>query len=240
MRYFIIALILHALLFFKLSMPSGNSKLNTPVLKQSVAVQFQQVSIAPPPPPPPPPASAPVEVKKPVEKKVEKPKEKPIEKPVPKKKAVVPKKEEKKEEQPIIASESDNTVASEVPGVAGGIAGGVKGGVLGGILESNGDGTYNALSGHGIKYKIIKEIKPEYPKQAENIRYRKKVVVKARFLVDQSGNVKNISIINSHAKLGFDQAVITALNRWKFSPIVYEGKTISVYFQKEFVFEPKI
>ena len=107
------------------------------------------------------------------------------------------------------------------------------------LLTANADGTYNAVSNHGIKYKITREITPAYPKQAENIRYRKKVIVKAKFLVDQSGNVKNISIIDSHSKLGFDQAVIDALGKWKFSPIVFNGKVISVYFQKEFVFEPK-
>ena len=108
------------------------------------------------------------------------------------------------------------------------------------LLTANADGTYNAVSNHGIKYKITREITPTYPKQAENIRYRKKVIVKAKFLVDQSGNVKNISIIDSHSKLGFDQAVIDALGKWKFSPIVFNGKVISVYFQKEFVFEPKL
>lgn len=244
MRYFIMALLLHALLFFKLSMTNDGPDIDTLGVKQSVAIQFQQVSVAPPPPPPPPPAPAPAAVvEKPVEKVIEKPIEKPKERPTPKKNTTVPKKEEKREEKPVV---TENTPAPKetgtpgVPGVEGGVAGGVPGGVLGGILESNGDGTYNALSGHGIQYKIIREIEPEYPKQAENIRYRKRVVVKARFLVDEFGNVKNISIINSHARLGFDQAVITALNRWKFSPIVYEGRTIRVYFQKEFIFEPKM
>lgn len=239
MRYFIMALLLHGLLFLKLSMPSSELELNNLPVKHSVTVQFQQVSSLPPPPPPPPAPAAPVE--KPVEKKIEKPKETPKEKPVPKKKTSSPVKE-KRDEKPVTAVETSasNVESSEKSGVIGGVAGGVPGGIPGGILEANGDGTYNALSGHGIKYKIIREVKPEYPKQAENIRYRKKVVVKARFLVDQKGEVKNISIIHSHSKLGFDQAVITALNRWKFSPIIYEGEVIKVYFQKEFVFEPKI
>ncbi len=107
------------------------------------------------------------------------------------------------------------------------------------ILQNNGDGTYTALSNNGIRYKIIKEIAPDYPKQAETIRYRKKVVVKAKFLVDEKGEVQNITIVQSHKKLGFDDAVISALKKWKFAPIHYNNEIIRVYFQKEFVFESK-
>ena len=83
------------------------------------------------------------------------------------------------------------------------------------------------------------EIAPDYPKQAETIRYRKKVIVKAKFLVDEKGEVQNITIVQSHKKLGFDDAVISALKKWKFSPIHYNNEIIKVYFQKEFVFESK-
>ena len=107
------------------------------------------------------------------------------------------------------------------------------------ILQNNGDGTYTALSNNGIKYKIIKEIAPDYPKQAETIRYRKKVIVKAKFLVNEKGEVQNITIVQSHKKLGFDDAVISALKKWKFSPVHYNNEIIKVYFQKEFVFESK-
>ncbi|WP_373077107.1 TonB family protein [Fusobacterium varium] len=240
-RYFIIALLLHGILFLQLSLPTVTKDLDNKenLLKQSVPVTFTQVSNAAPVA-----AAAPqpvAETPKPKEiPKKEIPKSE-VPKPVPKK--TIPKKTEPKKE----TTKEPETEIKETPKVAETTASGNSGHSSSGasmpgidsLFTANADGTYNAVSNHGIKYKIVKEITPAYPKQAENIRYRKKVMVKAKFLVDQSGNVKNISIINSHSKLGFDQAVIDALGKWKFSPIVYNGKVISVYFQKEFIFEPK-
>lgn len=242
-RYFIIALLLHGMLFFKLSLPTVTKDLDAKEnsLKQSVPVTFTQVSKAAPvaaAPPPQPVAVAeppkPKEIPK-KEVKAETPK------PVPKKtipKKDIPKKETVKEPEVKEVKKASETSESSASNTS---TGDHNSSIpsMNSLLTANADGTYNAVSNHGIKYKITREITPVYPKQAENIRYRKKVIVKAKFLVDQSGNVKNISIIDSHSKLGFDQAVIDALGKWKFSPIVYNGKVISVYFQKEFVFEPK-
>ena len=50
---------------------------------------------------------------------------------------------------------------------------------------------------------------------------------------------EKIEVLKSNKKFGFDKEVIQALNKWKFEPIVYRGKKIKVYFNKEFVFTPK-
>ena len=240
-RYFIIALLLHGMLFFKLSLPTVTKDLDAKEnsLKQSVPVTFTQVSKAAPVAvaPPPQPVAEPPKPKE-IPKKEVKPE---MPKPVPKKtipKKDIPKKETVKEPEAKEVKKASETSESSASNTS---TGDHNSSIpsMNSLLTANADGTYNAVSNHGIKYKITREITPVYPKQAENIRYRKKVIVKAKFLVDQSGNVKNISIIDSHSKLGFDQAVIDALEKWKFSPIVYNGKVISVYFQKEFVFEPK-
>lgn len=240
-RYFIIALLLHGMLFFKLSLPTVTKDLDTKEnsLKQSVPVTFTQVSkAAPVAAAPPQPVAEPPKPKE-IPKKEVKPE---TPKPVPKKtipKKDIPKKETVKEPEAKEVKEASETSESSASNTS---TGDHNSSIpsMNSLLTANADGTYNAVSNHGIKYKITREITPAYPKQAENIRYRKKVIVKAKFLVDQSGNVKNISIIDSHSKLGFDQAVIDALGKWKFSPIVFNGKVISVYFQKEFVFEPKL
>lgn len=237
-RYFIIALLLHGMLFFKLSLPTVTKDLDTKKnsLKQSVPVTFTQVSKAAPV------AAAPPQPFKEIPKKEVKPE---TPKPVPKKtipKKDIPKKETVKEPEAKEVKEVKKTSETSESSASNTSTGDHNSSIpsMNSLLTANADGTYNAVSNHGIKYKITREITPTYPKQAENIRYRKKVIVKAKFLVDQSGNVKNISIIDSHSKLGFDQAVIDALGKWKFSPIVFNGKVISVYFQKEFVFEPKL
>lgn len=101
------------------------------------------------------------------------------------------------------------------------------------------DGSFVAASSDGIDYNIIKQVEPDYPVQAERIRYRKKVVVSVRFLVGLKGEIENIEFLTSHKKLGFDDEVKKALNQWKFQPIYYKGKNIKVYFTKEFIFNPK-
>ena len=240
MRYFILALIVHGLLFLKLSI-NRVGKVNPPI-KQSVAIEFHQIKASPTPvsteivaPIVEQPPKQEVVKEKPVEKKVVEKKE-PI-----KKESLQPKKSVKKKvtKKEVVKQEIEPTSVSETSSApnektsGSSIPSGDK------ILQNNGDGTYTALSNNGIKYKIIKEIAPEYPKQAETIRYRKKVVVKAKFLVDEKGEVQNITIVQSHKKLGFDDAVISALKKWRFAPIHYNNEIIRVYFQKEFVFESK-
>ena len=240
MRYFILALIVHGLLFLKLSI-NRVGKTNPPI-KHSVAIEFHQIKASPTPvsteivaPIVEQPPKQEVVKEKPVEKKVVEKKE-PI-----KKESLQPKKSVKKKaaKKEVVKQEIESTPVFETSSAptektnASSIPSGDK------ILQNNGDGTYTALSNNGIKYKIIKEIAPDYPKQAETIRYRKKVIVKAKFLVNEKGEVQNITIVQSHKKLGFDDAVISALKKWKFSPIYYNNEIIKVYFQKEFVFESK-
>lgn len=240
MRYFILALIVHGLLFLKLSI-NRVGKTNPPI-KHSVAIEFHQIKASPTPvsteivaPIVEQPPKQEVVKEKPVEKKVVEKKE-PI-----KKESLQPKKSVKKKaaKKEVVKQEIESTPVFETSSAptektnASSIPSGDK------ILQNNGDGTYTALSNNGIKYKIIKEIAPDYPKQAETIRYRKKVIVKAKFLVDEKGEVQNITIVQSHKKLGFDDAVISALKKWRFAPIHYNNEIIRVYFQKEFVFESK-
>lgn len=103
----------------------------------------------------------------------------------------------------------------------------------------NSDGSYTALSAKGINFEIITQIDPNYPRQAEVIRYNKTVIVEARFLIGLDGRVEKIQILKSHEKFGFDKEVIQALKKWKFKPITYGGKKLKVYFIKEFIFKPK-
>lgn len=103
----------------------------------------------------------------------------------------------------------------------------------------NSDGTYTAISSKGIDFKILNQVDPNYPRQAEMTRYNKTVIVEAKFLVGENGNIEDIKIIKSHEKFGFDREVISALKKWKFKPIVYNNRNIKVYFNKEFIFTPK-
>lgn len=242
MRYFILALIVHGLLFLKL--PINRVEKTNPPIKHSVAIEFHQIKASSPP------LASATEIVTPIveqPKQQEVVKEKPMEKKVLEKKETIkkeklqPKKSVKKKvvNKEIEKKKIESTPVPETSSVPTEKTSGSN--ILSGdkILQNNGDGTYTALSNNGIRYKIIKEIAPDYPKQAETIKYKKRVVVKAKFLVDEKGEVQNITIVQSHKKLGFDDAVISALKKWRFSPIHYNNEIIKVYFQKEFVFESK-
>ncbi len=108
-----------------------------------------------------------------------------------------------------------------------------------GNFMANADGSYTALSAKGIDFEIVRQVDPDYPRQAEVIRYSKTVVVEARFLVGLDGNIEKIEITKSHEKFGFDKEVTKSLKKWKFKPIVFNGKKLKVYFTKEFIFEGK-
>ena len=87
--------------------------------------------------------------------------------------------------------------------------------------------------------KLINEVEPDYPSQAESIGYSKQVKVTVKFLVGLKGNVEKAEITQSHKDLGFDAEVMKAIKKWKFKPIYHNGKNIKVYFVKTFVFDPQ-
>jgi len=90
----------------------------------------------------------------------------------------------------------------------------------------------------GIKIVIQKEIQPEYPELALKMGDRKKTIVKVKFLVDENGNVGDMEFYTT-SKYGFEKEVEKALKKWKFKPIIYNGKPTPIYFYKIFNFIPK-
>lgn len=99
------------------------------------------------------------------------------------------------------------------------------------------DGIFTATSQDGIEYEILKEIDPQYPIKAKKIGYNGVGIVKVKFLVDIDGTVKKIEFISGESRFGFREEVEKVLKKWKFKPIIYKGKVIKVYFEKEFKFK---
>ena len=238
--FFIFALILHLSLFFvkergikgeaPLNFKSNSAPISVKIKKSSIQ-KVEKKEIIPASPP---------KVEKDMEPKVEevpkknilqenikskikdRKKENKPEKKNPKKEE---KKEQRKENQKNIENSSSQKLEEEI--------------FTSGNFSIGKDGSFIASSSEGIEYKILKQVEPNYPIQAEKIRYRKKVVVSVRFLVGLRGEVEKIEIIQSHQKFGFDEEVKKALNQWKFHPIYYKNKNIKVYFTKDFIFEPR-
>lgn len=238
--FFLLALALHLSLFIvnergvkgdaPLSLKTNSApisvKIKSPVMKKAVVKK----EITPPAPP--------KEEKKPEPKKIEPPK-KEIIKPDVKSKIKDNKKKVEKQEKKQKQVEKPQPVKKEEPIETKQTTTETDEILASGNFSVGKDGVFTASSSDGIEYKILKQIEPDYPIQAERIRYKKKVIVSVRFLVGLKGEIEKIEIIHSHKKFGFDDEVQKALKQWKFHPIYYKNKNIKVYFTKDFIFEPK-
>jgi TonB family protein len=71
------------------------------------------------------------------------------------------------------------------------------------------------------------KITPRYPEQARLARTEGRVILRA--VIDENGNVRDISVLRSSDPV-FDDAAIEAVERWKYAPAVQDGRPVSVYF----------
>lgn len=78
-------------------------------------------------------------------------------------------------------------------------------------------------------------IPPVYPFQAK--RRGIEGWVKVRFLVNPQGEVEDILILESSPKDTFDQSVLNALPRWKFTPGTVEGVAVKTRVETTIRFE---
>jgi TonB family protein len=90
----------------------------------------------------------------------------------------------------------------------------------------------------GINIVIHNEIPPAYPELALKMGYRKKTIVKVRFLVGKDGHVSNIKFY-TNSTYGFEDEVRKVLKNWVFEPILYNNSPTPVYFYKVFNFVAK-
>ena len=126
-------------------------------------------------------------------------------------------------------------------GVEGGVPGGVKGGVAGGVAGGVQGGISGAVSAQDLKKfegdairavgdikppKLVKTVKPVYPKVARQARVEGTVIVEAK--TDEQGNVVDTRVLRSIPIL--DQAAVDAVQQWKYEPLIIDGKPRQVLF----------
>lgn len=171
----------------------------------------------------------PVQDKKVEEKKIEKKEIKKPEKKVVKKKVkkAVAKPIEKHSEVEVEKETTSNTNTAPYNPLAG--------------LVKDGTGTYigDQRGGQGIGYKIKREVEPQYPIMAKKANFKKEVVIQTKFLVGLNGKVEEIIFLDNFTSYGFRKEVEKALKQWEFSPIIYQGHNIKMYFYKDFRFNVK-
>jgi protein TonB len=181
----------------------------------------------PPPPPPPPPAgssSPKVETKK-VEKKPRKPQEIIQPKEIPKEK---PKEAEPEPEPPEPEAAAPDAQAGVQGGTEGGTEGGQIGGQLGGVIGGTVGGTLGEVLpfGDGMTRPIPSpdNVPPRYTREALEAKIEGLMLVKC--VITTEGHLENCRIIKPLPHMA--EAVLTALKAWRFAPVMFQGRPVSV------------
>lgn len=212
MKFYVISFLCHLLLIFAVyTKPVKDIKLDS----KNVLVYLSELKVENNTP-----APAPLQsLAQPEPKKEEKPKEE--------------KKVEKKEEP--IKEESKETAKEETTS-----GNSIPYNPLAGLVK-DGTGPYigDQKSGGGIRYRIKREVEPEYPIIAKRANYRNEVVIKTKFLIGLNGKVEEIIFLDNFTSYGFRKEVEKALKKWEFDPIIYHGEKIKLYFYKDFRFNVK-
>lgn len=104
----------------------------------------------------------------------------------------------------------------------------------GGLLDSDAGDTMDQES-VDTPPKVRKRSPVVYPEQAR--RQGISGYVTMNILVDESGNVEDVEIIDSKPKEIFDLKADSTIRRWKFEPATYNGKKVKVWAMQKIVFK---
>jgi len=148
------------------------------------------------------------------------------------------------DEAPVIGV--SNIVGSIPGGVAGGAAGGVPGGAITGLLSNVAPAAPPPppkpvkrnpikVGGNVQESKLIRRVEPAYPELAKRARIQGKVVLVVT--VDEEGNVAEIKVSAGHPLL--DDAAISAVKQWKYSPTLLNGEPVPVIATVTVIFNLK-
>lgn len=82
---------------------------------------------------------------------------------------------------------------------------------------------------------LVKRVQPVYPEMARQASVGGKVVV--QFYVDKKGDVKQAKIIKADPKgLGFEEAAVDAVLKWKFTPALQRENPVGVWVAQTITF----
>jgi periplasmic protein TonB len=186
----------------------------------------------PPPPPPPPPAAAPVPQPK-----------APVAQVPPELKLLAPTKipdliPTVVEPPPLPIPPPPVAVAPEPARQTGGETGGEIGGKLGGHgggIAWPDDGRIHIERNQTLPLAVIKQDYPAYPDSAKKAQLEDQVIV--RYVIGKDGRVGDIQIVSHANNPVFDESVLDAIRKWRFRPMVKEGKTVEVVHELAINFE---
>lgn len=106
-------------------------------------------------------------------------------------------------------------------------------------LVANGDGTYRATGKGSLRFTILRDAEPRYPRRARSMGYAKTVRVKVEFVVGETGEVIRTRVISRGTPpLDFNEEAEKAIAGMRFEPVRLGGIPVKVTFVKTIVFVP--
>jgi TonB family protein len=184
----------------------------------------------PPPSPPPPPRVVPVATAQPQPVAENIAPEMPVQDVAP---TVIP------DTIPIVSNSLAHFVANAValPGVAAGVSGGTVqgqaggeiGGKLGGIVGAvkfPDDGRVHIEMGEKLPLIALSQDPPIYPPEMKKKGIEDAVIV--RYTIGIDGRVTDVTVIDPAKQPAFNEATLTAIRRWRFRPMIKDGKRTEV------------
>lgn len=195
---------------------------------------YSLVSIPDPPPPPPPPRA-----RQPAPKRAEVP-------PTPPEKIVAPTVIPDTIPQlpdPVPVAEVASPpapVAAPDPGIPGGADGkitGEVGGKLHGVANQffPQDGRVHIERNQSLPLKAVEQEYPAYPDKAKKAQLEDQVIV--RYIIGKKGQVIDVQIIDHAKDPMFDDATVEAIRKWRFRPMMQDGKAVEVVHELAVNFE---
>jgi protein TonB len=195
---------------------------------------YSLVTIPDPPPPPPPPRA-----QQPAPKRAEAP-------PTPPEKIVAPTVIPDTIPQlpnpvPVAEAPEPAPVAAPDPGIPGGAIDGKINGEIGQKLHGVAnqffpqDGRVHIERNQSLPLKVVEQEYPVYPDKAKKAQLEDQVVV--RYIIGKKGQVIDVQIIDHAKNSMFDDATVEAIRKWRFRPMIQDGKPVEVVHELAVNFE---
>ena len=96
------------------------------------------------------------------------------------------------------------------------------------LLKSALKGTGPSVGGLGSVFGAggapLVRINPQYPRKARMLGIEGWVTL--QFAITPIGSVTDIKVLNSHPKDLFEQAAVQAVSKWKYQPLMEDGKPV--------------
>ncbi len=130
---------------------------------------------------------------------------------------------------PVVEATPDGT-----EGKGDGEIGGNIHGVAGGIAFPD-DGRVHVERNKQLPLAVVSQDYPLYPDEAKKKQLEDQVIV--RYTIGTNGRVIDVQIIDHARDPMFDQATVDAIRRWRFRPMIKDGKPVEVVHELAVNFE---